>query len=174
MKEITPYPQKPLEPVKPERQDFNLLNHKKEKIIYRDCDVNGDVDDSYLDEMFDDQDEERPPIPEQRYWEKLSLQDIINLAPPGTDPRNIILHLEFPRDYYYTDLYFTVHERDFEAEEAAYQEGLKKYYKDKEKYDKELPEYEKQLAKFHEWEKQEEIDKLEKRLSELKKKLVAS
>lgn len=161
------YPQQPWEPHKPERHEFNLIKAGKGKVIYRDLDGNGDYDrDLQIEDMFEDG--ERPPLPEQRYWEKLSLQDILDLAPPGTKPCDIILGIDFPRDYSYTDLTFTAYKRDLEAEEAEYQKALSQYKKDKEEYDKALPEYEKELEEFEKWKKNKQIQKLQDELERLK------
>lgn len=169
MSERPEYPQPIWEPCKPERHEFHLHKAGEGKIIYRDLDGNGDIDSDWLEERLEDEFDEggRPPLPEQRYWEKLSLQDILDLAPPGTRPCDIVLGIDFPRDYYYTDLTFTVYNRDLEAEEDAYQKALEKYKKDKEEYDKALPEYEKKLKALNDWQKEQKIKELQTKIKEL-------
>ena len=164
------YPQQIYEPSEPKRHEFRLIKAGKPKIIYRDLDGNGDFDPDFLEERLEDEfeDDIRPPLPEQRYWQKLSLQDIMDLAPPGTRPCDIILGIDFPRDYYYTDLTFTVYKRDLDAEEKAYQKALKKYEKDKQEYNAALPEYERKLKAFNDWQKEQRIKKLEKQIDKIK------
>jgi hypothetical protein len=163
-------PQKPCEPTKPLRSSYALIKAGKGKLIYRDVEVNGDSEFD-LDEYFEDQDEKRPEIPEKRYWQNLSLQDIVDLAPPGTKLCDIILSISMPRYLEYTDVAFTAYSRNLEAEEAAYQKDLAKYEKAMIKYEKEkdLVKYEKEKAIYDQWLKDQEIEKLEAQLKKLKK-----
>lgn len=159
------YPIKPFAPTKPNRHEFNLFKSKKKNVIYRDVEANYDTID--LKECFEEQEEELPKIPNQRYWQNLSLQDIINLAPPETKLSNIILHIDMPRDLSYTDVSFTIFNRDLETEEKEYQNSLKKYEKEMKQYEKDVIEYNAKMDIYNKQIKENKIKKIKEILNKL-------
>jgi hypothetical protein len=162
------YPQdKPYKPVRRDPIDFRLTNASGENVIYRDIEVNGDSDFD-LDEYLEDQEEPRT-IPEIRYWENLSLQDIVDLAPPGTKLSDIIFHTEMDRHETYTEVKFTVYNRDIEEENTAYRKSVEKYNKELDEYNIDIARYEKELEEYNFSMKQQQIEKLEAEIKKLKK-----
>lgn len=160
-------PQKPYKPIEPKRVIYRLSNSKPGDIIYRDVSVLGDRDDVDLEQFFADQDEELPIAPKIRQWQNLSLQDIVDLAPPNTKLCDIILKIYIPRYQEYIDVSFGIYERDVDAEEDAYKDALKKYKDGLQKYNTAMIEYEKQLYDYEKDKKDEKIKILKNQIKEL-------
>jgi len=165
-------PNKPYKPTEPKRTSSRLVssNETKSEIIYRDVSILGDRDDINLEEWFNDQDEVLPPEPDIRWWNKLSLQDIVDMAPPNTQLCDIILEINMPRHLEYIDVSFSKHQRDLDYEEADYQNSLKKYEKEMIEYEKEMIEYKEKLDDYDKWAKEQQIKNLEQQIKNLKKK----
>lgn len=109
----------------PKRSSFDFYKCKFIKTIYRDIESN---DPQYsLRDHFKNLGEVRPSYPEKRYWQNLSLQDIVDLVPPETKLCNIGINISDPGISEYTEVSFLLYERDFDAEEEAYQKALKAY-----------------------------------------------
>lgn len=170
MKDFKPYPREPYEPHKPIRSEFINKEATDSVTVYRDVEVLGDSD-LNLDEYFKDNEigDQRPAIPEKRYWQHLTLQDIVDLAPPGAKLSDISLYIDFPRYLEYIDLSFVHNTRNLKAEEKAFDSAMKEYEKDMIKYRADLAIFKKELAEYSEWEKQQEIQELENKLAKLKK-----
>jgi len=162
-------PQKPYKQTEPKRVHYRLVGSKKKEPIYRDVSVLGDRDDIDLEEWFADQDEEFPPEPDIRRWNNLSLQDIIDLAPPNTKLCDIILKINYPRYLEYLDVSFALYQRNLKAEEDDYQKALKKYQEHIIQYEQEMIQYEKELDDYNKWAKEEELKNLERQIRKLKK-----
>ena len=164
-------PRKPYKPTEPTRLMSRLYKSKPAGVIYRDISVLGDDDYGLerIEEYFENQEEVMPSEPDIRYWQRLSLQDILDLAPAGTRLCDIILSIDVSESMPYIDVTFSKYERDLEAEEASYQDSLKKYQKDMIEYDKAMVEYEKELAVYNEWLNEQQVKQLEKQIRELKK-----
>jgi hypothetical protein len=161
-------PIKPFPPHLPKRTEFRLSFSNGKEVIYRDVSVLGDSEIN-LEEYFRDQDEELPKDPDIRRWQNLSLQDIVDLAPPNTRLCDIILNIDMPRYMEYLDLSFIKHNRDLDREEEAYQKALQKYNKDVVKYKKDLAKYEEELEDYENWVKDQELAELEAKIKKLKK-----
>jgi hypothetical protein len=168
MKNQTRYaPMRPYEPAAPSRNQYVLAGSQQLENIY--YDVTANDEDLDLDEYFEGQDEPRPPVPEKRYWQHLSLQDIVDLAPEGTKLSDIILDIYNPRNFEYTAVSFKHIKRDMEMEENQYQQAVVDYQKEMDKYQKELAVYKAEAADFYAWKKQIQIEELESKLAKLKK-----
>lgn len=162
------YPQEPYKPSEPVRSTYIGTNANYKKSIYYDIEVTGDSDFD-LDEYFEDHGKKRH-IPDKRYWENLTLQDIVDLAPPGTKLQDIVFDLSFPRMLEYTEVEFKHIERDLDAEEKAYQKDMEKYQKELDAYGTNFIQYEKDLEAYQQWYHEQEVKELEGKLSELKNK----
>ncbi len=160
-------PGRPYEPHEPKRSEYVTYDFKSSKNIYYDINV-GDSDFD-LEQHFADRDEEMPALPAKRYWQNLSLQDIVDLAPPGAKLSDIILDISFPRYMDYVEVSFTHTVRDLELEEADYQRALKHYEEEHEKYRVAYAKYEAELADYNKWKTGQEIAELEGKLAALKK-----
>lgn len=162
-------PSKPYyEPHLPKRKEYRLVGSKGEEPIYRDVSVLGDREID-LKEWFEDYDETLPPEPDIRWWEKLSLQDIVDMVPPDTKLSDVIFHIDMPRHLEYIDITFSKHERDLNAEEIAYQKALERYEKDMLQYNKDLAKYKKDLDEYEEWRRKKELSELKAKIKSLSK-----
>jgi len=162
------YPQEPHKPVEPVRSSYVGDGATNKGNIYYDIETNGDSEYD-LDEHFADQDEERPAIPAKRYWQNLTLQDIVDLAPPGTKLTDIVFDLSFPRYMEYTEVSFKHVERNLKAEEKAYQRDYKQYQRELADYNEKYAEYLKDKEAYEKWVNEQEIKRLEEKLAKLKK-----
>ena len=162
------YPQEPYEPVKPNINDFIGTSAKRGKYLYSDTEMlKEDIDE---DEYWEDMDEKKPNVPNKRYFEKLSLQDILDLAPEGIKPKDIVFDLNYPRYLDYIQVGFYILKRDLDAEKAAYELACSKYEEQYEKYKVEHAEYLQNKLDFENWKNQQEILELENKLNKLKNK----
>lgn len=162
------FPNEPYKPDEPEQEDYIGHGAGKRTSIYYDIEMLGDSDRT-VEEYFEDQEEEAPKKADKRYWENLTIQDIIDGAPPGTPLNEIIFDLSFPRHLEYTEVNFYHIKRDFKAEEAAYERALEKYKQELSTYQTQYPQYEKDLEAYESWLKEQEVKELEKKLAKLKK-----
>jgi len=161
------WPQEPYRPSEPQRSTFIGTNASKKKYIYSDYDyVREDMD---IEEYWEDMDAKVPKKPTKGMYDYLSLQDILDLAPPGTEPQNIILDLSYPRYMDYINVSFYVMVRDLEAEEKAYQRAMKQFQHNLDVYQEQYVEYEKHKSAYENWMKQQEVKELEEKLAKLKK-----
>lgn len=159
----------PYIPIKPQRSDFVRLDDDKATVVYHDIEMNGDTD-LTIEEYLEDMDMEIQPTPEKRYWENLSLQDIVDLAPPGTRLCDIILHIDMPRHLEYTEVSFIEYPRDLDKEEERYQAALIKYEELVKEYEEKMIEFNKKQEAYNNYLKEKEIAELENKLNRLKKK----
>jgi hypothetical protein len=162
MKENRLYkPQPPREPTKPERVDFNFRGAGTKTTFYSDMKVlHEDLD---LGEYFDGELPTEPAIP----YDKLTLQDVVDMAPSGAELSDIKLGIYYPRMMEYMDINFIHHPRNIEVEESVFQQAMTKYEADYTKYQEDMKAYEVRLVEYDEWNKQLEIQKLKDQLSKL-------
>jgi hypothetical protein len=160
-------PLDPIEPDKPERSHYDLHNALERKRIYHDVVVLGDSEID-LEEYFADEERELPN-PAKHIYQNLSLQDIVDLAPPGAKLSDIIFHMDYPRMIEYMEFTFDYIKRDEQEEERAFQVAMKEYEQDYAQYQKEFAKYEVALADYEQWEKGVQIKALEEQLNQLKK-----
>lgn len=160
-------PMEPDEPRKPQRSHYDLEGTSKRKRIYHDVVVLGDSEID-IEEYFADLDRELPR-PAKRVFQNLSLQDIVDLAPPGAKLSDIIFHMEYPRYIEYIEFSFDHIKRNHAAEEKAFQEAMKEYDREYAQYQQDLATYKKELSEHREWERTRKIKKLETQLAQLKK-----
>lgn len=159
-------PRTPIAPYKTERYQYDTVGAKGHTVVYRDVEAMGDFD-LDLEEYFADMDEVLPQ-PEKGY-NRITLQDIVDAAPPGAKLSDIKLNVSYPRMGEYLDVRFIHQERDLAEEERVYQLDLDKYHKDYLKYEAEMLQYKIDLLAFEEWQRAEKVKALETQLSALKK-----
>jgi hypothetical protein len=159
-------PLQPCEPYEPKREHFNTDGALERTIIYHDVEVIGDCDID-LEEYFADMEEELPHP--KLNFNQITLQDIIDLAPPDAKLSDIKLNISYPRMAEYLEVKFEYFKRDLEAEEGAFQEHMKEYQKDYTQYQQDLKKYQEELADYKEWERLQEVKELEAKLAKLKK-----
>lgn len=160
------------EPNKPERATYDAnYGAKKPKSIYYDIEVLGDNDSFDLDEHFEDEGCKRPPIPAKRYWQNISLQDIVDLAPLGAKLSDIVLGIHHPRHMDYVEISFNHVVRDQEAEEEQFQKDMRKYERELAKYQTDLVKYQADLADYEVWQAEQELKEAEDQVSKLRAKV---
>ena len=128
----------------------------------------GDRDES-IEELFENYGYDPPILPEKRYWDHLTLQDIVDLAPPEAKLSDIYLKIRHPRMLEYVEVTFKYIQRNTEKEFKNFEKDLKKYKKEFPIYEEASAKYNKEVEEYHDWVKRQEIEKLEARLKELKK-----
>jgi hypothetical protein len=107
------------------------------------------------------------PLSEKRYHEGLTLQDVVDLAPPGTKLSDIMLRIHFNMEY--AEITFVHKERDIELEDKLYAEALAKFEKEYTAYEANLAAYEAAIEVIRQQNKQAQIEALEKQLAQLKR-----
>jgi len=163
------WPQQPHRPYEPLRSAYVGTKASKSTCIYQDFDYLNENVEENLEEYWGDQDEEIPQKPAIDMHSNLSLQDILDLAPSGADPKDIIIDISYPRYVDYIRLGFVHMKRDLTAEEAAYQKDMKKFQRELVDYNVAQSKYEKDLAAYQNWLKEQEVKELEEKLAKLKK-----
>ncbi len=153
-------------PRKPERPHYKGVDAKNGKVLFLQRDVLAEDWDE--ESYYSDHDEEKPPSPPISFC-YLTLQDIVNLAPPGAKLSDISFRTYMPRMQEYEDIYIDYAERDLEAEEATYQRALEEYENGCAEYRLEHKKYEEELADYESWKKDQDIKELEEKLRNLKK-----
>lgn len=167
MNKETRYPPRtPIAPYKTERYQYDTVGAKGHTVVYRDVETMGDSDID-LEQYFADMDEVLPQ-PEKGY-NRITLQDIVDAAPPGAKLSDIRLHVSYPRMGEYLDVRFVHQERDLAEEERVFQLDLEKYNKEYLEYEAEMVQYEADLVSFEEWRRAEKVKELESQLNALKK-----
>ncbi len=163
-----PYP--PYKPEKPNRNDYLGFGSILEKSIYYDV-MPMEEADELLDRYFEESEEIAdfsPSEPKIRMWEKLTLQDLLDLAPEGAKPSEIIIGCSDHSSHYGIELFATYIQRHLEKEESAYQNALKSYEFQMIKYYEDYKIYEDKLNQYEIWEKEQKRIKLQKELDNLK------
>jgi hypothetical protein len=162
------FPQEPYKPESPKKDDFIGHGSSKGKCIYSDSEI---VNEDYAERLEELDDEDKPPKGKggKSLRDNLTLQDILNLAPSGADPKDIVLNLSYPRYVEYITVSFNHIKRDLEAEEKAYQRALNKHQQELAKYQKEYAQFLKDSEAYKNWIKEQEIKELEEKLAKLKK-----
>ena len=166
------YPQKPYKPHEPNRKDYIGKGAIERKAIYSDFEIlreDVDDDDGEFWEGLGYDEGEQPSKAKIGIRDHLTLQDILDLMPPGAEPKDIVFNLSYPRYVDYIAVSFNHWERNLETEEATYNRDLKTYQKDLLKYQDDLAKYQKDLADFQQWEKEHQVKELEEKLAKLKK-----
>lgn len=156
-------PCKPTPPILPIRNNFIIYD--KYKTIYHDIDITEDCCPQDVEAMFKEWEEVMPKT-DKRWWE-ITLQDILDLAPPNASPSNIKLNIEHRYDQY-KDIKYIYAVRNTEKEEASYQKEIKRYENELDDYNKKLLKFHQEMIVFNEESKKREIYDLEARLSKLK------
>lgn len=161
-------PMEPDEPIKPERSHYDLVGvaFAEREVIYHDVEVLGDSDID-LEECFADQDKQLPHP--TKGIQNLSLQDVVDLAPPGAKLSDIVFNIEYPRYLEYMEFTFSHVKRDLQEEERVFQVAMEKYQEEYTQYQKDIETYQKELVEHEGWEKNQKIKKLEAQLAQLKK-----
>jgi len=159
-----PYP--PHEPYEPKREHYNTQGAAEHKTIYHDVGLVGDCEID-LEEYFEDMDEKLPhPV---LNYNQVTLQDIVDLAPPGAKLSDIKLNISYPRMVEYLEVKFIYTKRDLEAEERAFLHAKKEYEKEYAQYLIDKAKYDKEMADYQVWRKQQEIKELEQKIADLKR-----
>lgn len=159
-------PRKPYEPHEPKREHYNTQGAVEHKTVYHDVGLIADCDID-LEQYFEDMDE-KLPHPALNY-NQVTLQDIVDLAPPGAKLSDIKLHISYPRMVEYLEVKFIYSKRDLEAEERAFLHAKEKYEKEYAQYLVDMKKYNEELADFQAWQKEQEIKQLEEKLAHLKR-----
>jgi hypothetical protein len=160
------YPQEPYKPHEPKRESYVGRGAKEGKCIYADSEI---LDEAYEERLDEEEEEDRPPKASKSLNDNLTLQDILDLAPPGTNPKDIVINLSYPRYVNYITLSFNHVKRNLEAEEKAYQRDLKQYQCDLAVYNEKYAQYQKDKEAYEKWVNEQEIKQLEEKLAKLKK-----
>ena|ERR1700728_1811401 len=163
--EIKRPPRTPHAPYKPDRHSFSYFGAKERSILYRDLEVLGDNDSFDIEKVFEEEEFTKP----EKSYSQVTLQDIVDAAPPGAKLSDIRLSIDYPRMMDYLDVCFVYQERNLEIEEAAFQTAMQKYDQDYAVYEKEMEKYQQDLIDFETWRRAEKVKQLEKELATLKK-----
>jgi hypothetical protein len=143
---------------KPEFETKNLL----EKLY-----VHPDLISDYIYNNFATEEEREKAEAEVNEWwyhtDVLSLQEIMDVLPPNTNPKDVIISVH--RDRHITDITITVSLRS-SINEAEWQ---KAHDAEKADYEKRFLQYEKEMKKYELWETEQKIKELEKKRDNLKK-----
>ena len=154
------------EPRKPTRLSFIGFGAIKKTSIYHDTEIL--MEDWDAEEYYKGMGEEPPEEPLISY-NKLTLQDLVDLAPPGAKLSDITFDISYPRMLEYLDISFYHQERLLELEEQAYQKALQDYDVAFAKYQEACNKHQAELADYQAWKKQQDIIDLEEKLAQLKK-----
>ncbi len=160
------YPQEPYKPQEPQRESYVGHGGKRGKCIYADSEI---LDEGYAERLDEEEEEDRPPQAAKGLRDNLTLQDILDLVPPGADPKDIVINLSYPRYVNYITVSFNHVKRNLEAEEKAYQRDLYKYQQSLADYNEKYAEYLKDKETYEKWVNEQEIKQLEEKLAKLKK-----
>ncbi len=168
MKTEKRYPPRPPygPPYEPKREHYNTQGATTHQVIYHDVEVLGDCEID-LEECFENMERELPH-PALNY-NQITLQDIVDLAPPGAKLSDIRLDISYPRMAEYLEVKFIYNKRDLEVEEKAFLQAKEEHDKENAQYLKELWEFNKEMTDYQAWQKEQEIKLLEEKLANLKK-----
>ena len=106
-----PKPHAAYKPEEPKRSDYDRSRPKSFNVIYLDV-TSDDLDFDWEEYAKNNSIKSSRPA---KSYNKLTLQDIVDLAPPGAKLSEIALHIDIGDT---TEIKFIHEERDFEAEEA--------------------------------------------------------
>lgn len=144
-------------------------DHKDEALIsklYVHPDFMEEIEEKLLDEDQAEGDEAyiKPQVEEWWYdTEFVTLQDILNIVPTNTDPKNIIITIH--RDREIRDIGCKVSIRT-QVDKEAWQLG---HDAEQVEYEEKLAAYEAEKKKYDQWKTEEEIKQLQSKLDKLKK-----
>ena len=120
-----------------------------------------------FEERWEDRKEEgdEPPNLEEWWYHTyaFSLQDILSVVPPGTDPNLVVIHVQRERDCQSVDVDVILRTP---TDKVAWQAGQDAEEAD---WQQRFAIYEKEMAVYEKWKIEQNIKELEEKLSKLKK-----